>query len=229
MRNTRPLFIYEEVLLLALRDEKGTIATTFPEQMIAGAVLAELLLDGHISIESGRKQLVDIRNRKKSGDPVIDECLEKIRTAKRRATLKTWVNRLAGIKQLRHKAAMQLCKRKILRANEDKVLLLFKRRIYPEIDPVPEKQIIDRLRSAIFGNDAQLDPRTVILVSLASGTDLLGQTFGRKEIKAHKKRIEKISSGDLAGSATREVIAACQTALLVAAIIPALVVTTTSS
>lgn len=229
MPKNTPLFLYEEIMLLALRDEQGTMAVGFPEQVIAGAVLAELLLDGRISIEETRKQLVDLTDSSPYGDPVIDECLEKIATSKRRGSIKTWVSRLASTKDLRHKAAQQLCERRILRAREDTVLFVFKRRIYPEINPQPERKIIDRLRKAIFSDRAQLDPRTVVLVSLANGSDLLRLTFGRKELKPRKKRIEQIESGDVTGKATREVIAACQTALIVTAIMPAVISTTVSS
>ena len=229
MARHRPLFLYEEIMLLALRDEQGTMAAGFPEQIIAGAVLAELLLDGRISVEDTKKQLVDVIDSSPTGDPIIDECLEKIETSKRRAALKTWVTRLSSTKDLRHRAARQLCERKILRAEQDKVLFVFKRRIYPEIDPKPEKKIISRLRTAIFSDSARLDPRLVVLVSLANGSDLLRQTFGRKELKPRKKRIEQIEAGDVTSKATREVIAACQTALIVAAIMPAMISTTVSS
>ncbi len=226
MTKGESLHLYEEIMLLALRDEQGTIATGFPEQVVAGAIMAELLLEGRIAVEDTRKKLVDILDGKPTGDPIIDECLGKMSTAKRRATLQTWVSRLAGTKNLRHKAAQQLCDRKILRADEDKVLFVFKRRIYPEINPMPEKKIIDRLRDAIYNDHAKLDPRTVVLISLANGSDMLRPTFGRKEIKSRKKRIEQIENGELTGKATREVIQACQTALIVAAIMPAMISTT---
>ena len=229
MVRNKPLFLYEEIMLLALRDEQGTIATGFPEQVVAGAILSELLLDGRITIDDTRKQLVNLIDGKATGDPVVDECLEKMAAAKRRASLKTWVQRLAGIKGLRHKVAQQLCDRGILRAGEDKVLFLFKRRVYPEIDPAPERKIIKRLRTALFTDHHRIDPRTVVLISLANGADLLRQTFGRKEIKTRKKRIEQITNGDMTGKATSEVIAACQTALIVAAIMPALISTTVHS
>ena len=226
MARRKPLFLYEEIMLLALRDEQGTMATGFPEQVVAGAILAELLLEGRISVEDTRKKLVNLQDTRPTGDPIIDECLEKMSTAKRRASLQTWVSRLAATKNLRHKAAQQLCDRRILRADEDKVLFVFKRRIYPEIDPIPEKKIIDRMRDAIFNDHAKLDPRTIVLISLANGSDMLRQTFGRKELKPRKKRIEQIENGELTGKATREVIAACQTALIVAAIMPAMISTT---
>lgn len=226
MTEGKPLFLYEEIMLLALRDEEGTIATGFPEQVVAGAILAELLLDCRISVEDTRKQLVDLQNKKQTGDPIIDECLERMAAGKRRASLQTWVSRLAGTKNLRHKVARQLCDRGILRADEDKVLFIFKRRVYPEIDPLPEKKIVDRLRAAIFTDHDQLDPRTVVLISLANGSDLLRQTFGRREVRTRQKRIEQIANGELTGKATKEVIAACQTAVMVAAIMPAIVSTT---
>jgi Golgi phosphoprotein 3 len=223
MAKLKPLYLYEEIMLLALRDEKGTIATGFPEQIVAGAILAELLLDGRISVDDSKKKLVNVVNDKTSGDPIFDECLEKMATAKRRASLQTWVSRLAAIKGLRFNVAQQLCDRRILRADQDKILFIFKRRIYPEINPMPEKKIIDRMREAIFTDNRTLDARTVVLVSLANGSDLLRQTFGRKEIKARKSRIEKISNGELIGKATGDVIAACQTALIIAAVMPAMI------
>lgn len=226
MVNSKPLYLYEEIMLLALRDEQGTIATGFVEHAVAGAILAELLLDGRVSVDETKKQLVNLINSQACGDPVIDECLAKMAAAKRRASLSAWVQRLASIKNLKHKVAQQLCKRRILRADEDKVLFLFKRRIYPEVNPKPEKKIIETMRKAIFSDRREIDARTVVLISLAKGSDLLRHTFGRKELKPRKDRIERITNGDLTGKATMDVIAACQTALIVAAVMPAMISTT---
>lgn len=229
MAKDKPLFLYEEIMLLVLRDEQGTVATGFPEQVVAGAILAELLLDGRISVEDTRKQLVDLKNNKPTGEPILDECLERMAASKRRASLKIWVQRLADTKNLRHKVARQLCDRGILRDDEDKVLFLFKRKVYPEINPLPEKKVISRMREAIFTDHSKIDPRTIMLISLANGSDLLRQTFGRKDLKTRRKRIEQIANGDLTGKATKEVIAACQTAVIIAAIMPSMVSTTVNS
>src|SRR4030095_2782383 len=112
-RNT--IFLHEEVMLLALRDAEGTIAPgTMYQYAIAGGVLAELLLNNRIRVEDSRKKLVDLVTSKKIGDPLLDECLEQISGAKRRASLQTWVSRLAGMRNLKHRVAEQLCKRGIL-------------------------------------------------------------------------------------------------------------------
>ena len=223
MAGSNSLFLHEEIMLLALHNEKGTIATSYPGYVIAGAVLAELLLDGRISVDSTRKQSVQLRNTNPTGEPIIDACLTKMRMAKRRASLKSWVSRLGNIKNLKHRVAQQLCKRGILRASEDALLFAFTRKVYPEINSAPEREIVERMRTAIFTDDNSLDPRTVVLISLASGVDLLGKTFGRKEIRGRKKRIKQIVNGEMTGNATKEVIEACQAAMMVAAIMPAIV------
>lgn len=229
MTKNSQLYLYEEIMLLALRDEQGTIATGFVEQAVAGAIIAEMLLEGRISIGDSKKQFVSLLNNQNSGDPVFDECIEKMGEAKKPVSLQNWVHKLASIKDLKHKVAQQLCERRILKADEDKVLFLFTRRIYPEINPTPERKIIERMRKAIFSDRHELDARTVVLISLAKGSDLLRYTFGRKELKPRKERIEQIVNGDVTGKATSDVIAACQTALIVAAVMPAMISTTVNS
>ena len=130
------------------------------------------------------------------------------------------------MKNLRHRVAEGLCRRRILRSDEGKILLIFTRKIYPECDPRPERQMIERLRKAIFTQSATVDPRTAILLSLASSADLLKIPFDKKKLKARKKRIEGITSGELLGKATKEAVQAAQTAAMMAAMIPAMVVVT---
>lgn len=217
MRHTNKLHLHEEILLLALRDKQGTIASgTMYQFAIGGAILAELLLDKKISVdESKKKKLVDLVDPTPYGDPVIDESIEKIRTAKRRASLQTWVSRFSNLKRLKHRVAGQLCRRGILKADEDKVLGLFKRKIYPELSPKPERMLIERLREAIFTDSENLDRRTVVLVSLADKTGLLKANFDKKELKKQKARIKKIAEGEMTGKAAKDAIDAMHAAVMV--------------
>ena len=222
------LYLHEELLLLVMRDDEGTVASgTMYSFAIGGAVLAELLLHRRISIETRRKsKLANLVDPKRIGAPLLDESLKKIAGARRRASLQSWVSRFANTKHLKHRVAQRLCGRGILRADEDKVLFLFTRKIYPELNPAPEREIVERMRKAIFTDTRNVDPRTVILISLAHHSGVLKAVFDKKKLRARKKRIEQLVNGEIAGCATQEAIEAMQAAVMVAAIMPAIITTT---
>lgn len=218
--------LHEEVLLLALRDEEGTIASgTMYQYAIAGAILSELMLQGRIAVDdSGRKKLATVIDPHPTGAPLLDECLDKIAAAKPKP-LDHWVGRFANIKNLKHRVAERLCDRGILHEDQGTVLLLFSRRIYPETDSRPEHEIVERLRRAIFTDTRDIDPRTVVLVSLANSAGILELSFDKKELKARKERLEQVINGDLVGEAAKDAIQAMQAAVMVAVIMPAIITT----
>jgi hypothetical protein len=211
------LCLHEEITLLALRNQSRTLASgTDYQYAIGGAILAELLLEGRVTIETkGKKKFLRLASSKPIGDPIIDECLQKVVDAKRRAQLRMWVSRFARVKKLRQKVARQLCKRGILRSEEEKVLLVFTRKIYPEINPEPERDIMDRLREAIFTDTDQVEPHTAVLLSLAKSTGVLKANFDKKKLKSRKDRIERIINGEVTGKATKEAIDAMKAATMV--------------
>ena len=217
--------LHEEVLLLAMRDEEGTIAAgTMYQYAIAGAVLSELVLQGRVAVDdSGRKKLAKVIDPRPTGAPLLDECLDKIAAGKPKP-LDHWVGRFANIKNLKHRVAARLCARGILREEEGKILLVFTRTIYPESDPRPEQEIIERLRRAVFTDRRDIDPRTVVLVSLANSAGILKVVFDKKELKARKDRLEQVINGELMGKAAKEAIQAMEAAVMVAVIVPAVMV-----
>ncbi len=226
--DTSSLRLHEEVLLLALRDEKGTIEPgTMYHYALGGAILAELAFENRIEMDSGKRKLVNVRDTSPLGDPILDECLTKVAEAKRRGAAATWVSRFASLRDLKHRVAQGLCRKGILKEDEDQILLIFKRRLYPEIDPRPERALRERLRQAIFTEVAEVEPRTALLAALANGASLLNPVFGRKEVRSRKKRLEQIANGDLTVKATKEAIEAMQAAIMVAVMVPTICAATT--
>jgi hypothetical protein len=61
-----------------------------------------------------------------------------------------------------------------------------------------------------------------VLISPAHGAGLLSAIFGRKEVRTRKQRIERVVKGEMTGRAAKEVIAACQTAVMVSCMMPAI-------
>ncbi len=217
------LYFYEEILLLALKDETGVASVEFLELSIAGAIMADLLMAQRIVVEKTKKAHVTVIDEQALNDPVIDVCFDMIKAHKKGLSMDVWVSRLSEIRELFHKAANRLCERGILKADKDKILLFFSRRIYPEINPIPEKKLIRQLQTAIFSESRDVDPRIVVLIALAQGLDLLKVTFGLKEIKARKDRIENIINGEVTGKAVKEVIESCHNAAMMAIILPAVI------
>jgi len=219
-RPAHDLRIHEQILLLGLRDEEGSVESRagMLKFALGGALLSELLLAGKISVTDDKKKLVDTLEAPESGDPVLDEAYERISAARRRRSASRWVSGLAGIPRLRHRIAEGLCRRGILRDSEEKILLLFTRKVYPTIDAVPERKLIERLKNAVLGDGERLDPRLAVLVALAHGTGLLRVHFDRRTLRARKKRLERLTRGDLVGGATRDAVVAAQTAVIAATI-----------
>ena len=224
-RHTTPLHLHEEVLLLALRNDKGTVAgSVMYQQAVGGALLAELIFEGRLRTSTeGRSTYAEVASSTPLGDPILDECLNRIATAKRRAKLPTWVQRFSGLSKLKHRVAAELVRKGVLREDEGRVLLLFTRRIYPELDPTHERGIVQRLERAIFSDTAPVDPRTTVLVALAHHTGLLKLNLDRARLKTRKDRIQAVVAGDAIGQATKQAIEAVQAALVVAAVMPAII------
>lgn len=214
------LFLHEQLMLLSLKDKEGTIfGGTHYSFAIGGAVLAELLMSERIDLAAGKKKdRVRLLDAKGYGDPILDETLEKLAAAKRPRSMQDWVTIVANMKQLKHRVAKQLCRRGILRADEDKVLLIFTRKIYPELDPGPERELMGRLESVIF-EGVEPDPRTAVLIALADHSGVLRAVFDKKRLKAHKERLENISDGSSTAQATKAAIEAMQAAVMVATMV----------
>lgn len=220
------LYLYEEIMLLALRDDKGTLVTSYVEQAVAGAVFAELLLAGKVKVEEDKKKSVQLIESTPIGDPIIDECIAIIAAQSKSLSTQDLLAKFIDIKDLKHKVARRLCERQVLKVQEDKVLFVFTRTTYPELNPEPEQQILQRIRTAICDHQAEIDARTTVLIALAKSANLLSCNLDKSELKDNKQRIEQIVSGQLAGDATREAIAAYEAAVFIATIVPTIITTT---
>lgn len=207
------LDLYQEVLLLSLRDALGTVpAGVWAQQGIGGGIVADLLLAERISLE-GKRNLVNLEDASPTTDPVLDGALLRIAEAKRRAAAQTWVARLANSK-VYHEAAHQLCSLGLVRSDEESVLFFFTRRTYPELDPEPEREILDRVREAIFTDNDVSDPKTIALVSIASAIEVLKHHFPKKDLRKRKRRIESLAKSDTLAGATKAAVEAIQAVIV---------------
>jgi hypothetical protein len=239
--NARPdLRLHEEVLLLALKDERGTPHSSMYTLALGGAMLAELLLEERFILEEkprkkplkpGKKPayLVAIDDPKPLADPILDECLHRVATSSKARSPQDWVTRFSQLKDLKRRIAVSLCRKGILREREDRILVLFRRTAYPTLDGTPERRVVERLREAVEGDSMDLDPRTAVLVALANGTGILKHVLGKDMLKRRKDRIKEIGEGDIVGDATRAAVEAAQAAIVAATTAASVAATTAAT
>ena len=185
------LLLHEQLLLLALDDEKGTIhweAGQIP-QIVAGALLAELRLHERIEFRRTKKSyVVAVSSTAPMGDSLLDEVLAVVSHAPEPLSVIDWVRKFSAISELKERIAEGLCDKGILEEKESRTLFFFKRTDYPTRDLAPETAFIAELREAIFQGGA-VDERMALLISLSHQSGLLAIPFSRAELKQAKKRL----------------------------------------
>jgi Golgi phosphoprotein 3 len=210
------LNLAEELLLLALNEEKGTVllrAQTALPYGLAGALLIELVEAGLLRFEG--KNLVA----SPSGyaqDELLEEVLAKIRSSRRTHTLKYWVLRMgrSGGK-IKKKLLTRLVEKRILQREEYRVLGIFPTQHYPEADSRPEFEIRRRMQSGILRGGTR-DEGTAVLISLAYACDLIGLIFEKGERREAKRIAKEITKSQPVGSAVAHAVAAIKAAVIIA-------------
>lgn len=220
--NSPDLCLHEQVLLLALRDADGTIeaeAGQYPHAL-GGAILAELILRNRLRVASDKEQLVELIDESVTKEPILDEALSMVLNEKNPRSSADWVERFTGISDLKHKVAHELCDRGILEDSLEKVLLIFSRKVYPEVNHEPEQELIDTLRAAVFSEKSEVEPRVAILVSLSHAAGILNVYFDKGDLERRADRIKEIVNGSAlkgaAGHAVESAIMAQQAAVITA-------------
>jgi hypothetical protein len=208
MRARPELRLHEEMLLLALDDEKGTIRASNYKYGICAGLLGELLLEERIAIEPGSKPSKDRivpANPKLLSDPLLDEVLRKIHESKKQRSPKEWVGRLAQMGGLRKRVGTGLVRRGVLRERNARILLLFPWTFYPILDPAPKRRLIERIRAAVEG-EGDVDERTAIAVAVGSATGSLKPVFGKSLLRERKDRISRITDEQVLAAAAKKAV-----------------------
>ena len=214
------LCLQHELILLVLDDAKGSFTGTLYQYGLAGALLSELLLQGVIKVSLDDEKITTVAIAKTTGDEILDEVVKLISDSKKPKSLQHWVYTVACLPRLCQRVADQLCELEILEYNESKVLWMFTRKRYPEIDASFEDAIRKRMAEVMFTTGLKADQRTSVLIALAQTSGGLNANFAPVELRKHEARITEICDGkQLASGATVEAIAAvqaCMTAITVA-------------
>ncbi|MDF1566345.1 MAG: GPP34 family phosphoprotein [Deltaproteobacteria bacterium] len=199
------LRLQEELLLLALDDEKGVVSRSAEDKLpkvLARAILAELRLEGRVIFEGeGSRATVRPLSREPLDQELMDACLAVISQPGPAREVSHWLETLPVRCDLGRLAAEGLCSRGVLSEEKGRFLLVFSRPRYPERDPKAEVEVRRRLRDAVFTDLSEVDLRTSLLAGLAHDAGLLDLCFDPAAVRERSKRLERLMAGEHLGRA----------------------------
>ncbi|WP_181763515.1 GOLPH3/VPS74 family protein [Streptomyces albidus (ex Kaewkla and Franco 2022)] len=166
------LLVVEDLMLLMMDDKSGAVAgegTLY--YTLGGAVLVELGLGGHVTVDQNDRGLTGLKVRAVPGsrlpDPILKDAHDKV--ARRVRGVQSLLAEIGPT--LRGTVLDRLVKRGVLRRDTKKWLGLFSSTSITIADTRRKKALVEKVR-AVLVDHAEPDARTAALVGLlsASGT-----------------------------------------------------------
>lgn len=216
-----PLALPDELCLLGHDPESGRSQSSHLDLGLAGAVLVELALAGRVDVDDDRVVVLDDSP---TDDALLDDALGRIAGDKPRAP-DDWVSRLQ--KGLREQVLTRLVEVGVLDHQTSKLLGLFTRHRWREVDPEPEAQVRGRLETVVL-HGTEPDQRTAALVGLVRAVDLRGAVFPLAPRKTTEARMREVAEGEWAPAAVVTAVRQVQAAIIAATLVATTAATTSS-
>jgi hypothetical protein len=215
------MLIVEELFLLLRRDDgKAESASAQNGYGLAAAVITDLVLAERVTLSDDKDPRMSVIVRGRTGSQVLDAALARLeeRDGKKLSSLVT--DRKLAVEG--HVAAA-LAAAGVIAVEEKRALGLVPAR-YPMLDPEPERRVRERLRVVLAGGTSSAGDSTLlaILQGLGIAPKVLADETGSLGRRDLKRRIEEVATEVPAGEAVRKAVQAMNTAIMTAAILPAI-------
>lgn len=213
------LNLMEELLLLAIDDEKGKIISSSSTALpygLTGTILLELSIAEKIKVD-GKKLFVS--DNSSTGNEILDEALYHLENITKQKSVKYWVTRLnSKMKGLKTDILSQLIKKGILTETETRILWVIPTKKYPTKNAEPENKIRKRVKDIVL-NGKPRDERSILLISLINSCRLINEVFSKDERKIAKKTIKDIVKNEKIGKAVSDTVNEAVMAAVTAAVV----------
>ncbi|WP_406692545.1 GPP34 family phosphoprotein [Saccharopolyspora sp. ID03-671] len=167
------LLIVEDLMLLLLHDEHGTIAQAGTlHYTLGGAMLVELALRGAIETEEGGASLNGPRVRAVESAVLEDPLLRSAHAEVARKTQRAQPLLISIGGGLREPVIDRLVERGLIRREQKRVLGVFRTTTWPAEDTRHEAELLARVR-AVLEDGEEPDPRTAAVIALLSSSGAL--------------------------------------------------------
>ena len=195
------LNLMEELLLLALDDEKGKIIFSSSSALpygLRGALLLELALIKKIDVVNKKLIVIDDSP---TENFMLNTALEIFANHHKEKKVKYWVSKLKSkMKKVRQDLLSGLIDKGIIEKRDEKILWIIPAKRYPTKNPIPENNVRSRIIDIVLHNK-EADERSLMLISLINSCSLIKEVFDKEDRKVAKKKIKAIVKGESIGNA----------------------------
>lgn len=218
------MLIVEELFLLMRRDDgKPESVAAQRGYGLAAAVITDLVLAGRITLSDDKDPRMSVLLPGLTGHPALDAAMSRLEERDHKKLSSLVTDRRLAVEE---EVASALAANGVVEVEHRRALGLVPAR-YPVRDPEPERRVREQLRTVLAGGTPRIEDATLlaILQGLGVAAKVLADergTLGRRDLK---RRIEAVSTeveAGEAGEAVAKAVAAMNTAIMTAAIIPAI-------
>lgn len=208
------LTLYEEILLIAIHEAKGSVIRLASDRLrpaIIGATLAELALLGKIQTTNNhRLQLVD---NSPIADLILNKILETLNESEKERKYTTWISALGQQYDVIYQLTVEsLVLKGILTQEDDRFVWVIPSPLQAEMKASAKHLIINRLRGVVLAlEDAQ--PRDIALLGILKACGLLYLVFLRDERKLASQCIYELGINNAFKFAPIQTIQEIETAI----------------
>ncbi len=187
------LTLSEQLMLLGLNDEKGTVIFTVKTQFpyaISGAILFDLYYKGIISI---RDESIIVTKKEQPACKFIEYAADILIQSGKNHEINTAAAKLADhYDEISSLILDSLVTKGILKKEMHKLLWILKQEVYPTADPAPERMLRDTIRAVIL-DDKLPNNKELVLISLIGACDLVNEIFTYEEREIAEDKISVLS------------------------------------
>lgn len=205
--------MFETLFILALDEDEGYIVESALENLeaaVAGAVLAELVLQERIELRDDR---VMVSNQECTGHPILDKALNDILDVTRLRKPRYWINTLV-YKKLLQEIGHDLVDQGVLSRQKKRLRLAVTSGEHQAPVPALKYNIKSHLREIVLAG-GQPELADQVLLAFLYHADLLRLAFTVEERKIASKEIKRLlkdgeENGGLSETLKTIVAAACE-------------------
>ena len=211
------MLIAEDLLLLLTDDATGkpVVDTSKLDLALAGAVLVDLAELDRVEVagpgEVVKEGRLYLRDTTPTGEPVLDETLDRIGSRKPGKPASTLPHLTKGLREALYS---RLVDRGVVRAEEGRVLGVFPSHQWPAADSSHEDELRRGLRDVLVVGREPTE-HEALLISMLHAVDqvpkVLGGDVDKRQVRA---RAKSIAEGEFAGEAVRKAVEAVRAAVV---------------